>query len=68
MNISKTNHPAPNKSSKATAHVKGSEGESIRMNVNIPKAFHKQIKHRALDEDTTVTEIVIKALKEYLNK
>lgn len=42
--------------------------DTIRMNINIAKSFHKQIKQKALDEETTVTDIVIKALNEYLEK
>lgn len=44
----------------------GSEMASVRMNINISKAFHKKIKQKALDEDSTITEVVIKALKKYL--
>lgn len=45
-----------------------SREEVTKMNVNIPKDFYKKIKQRALDEDTTVTEIVLKALSQYLNR
>lgn len=41
--------------------------EMIRMNINLPKSFYKKIKQKALDEETTVTEIVIKALEKYLH-
>ena len=41
--------------------------EMIRMNINLPKSFYRQIKQKALDEESTVTEIVIKALEKYLN-
>ena len=41
---------------------------TVRMNVNIAKSFHKQIKKRALNEDITVTELVHRAIKEYMNK
>ena len=42
--------------------------EVTKMNVNVPKSFYKRIKQKALDEDTSVTEIVIRALSQYLNK
>jgi NRPS condensation-like uncharacterized protein len=42
--------------------------ETIRMNVNIPRSFYKRIKQTALDENTTVTDIVMKALEGYLSK
>jgi predicted HicB family RNase H-like nuclease len=41
--------------------------ETIRMNINISKIFHKQIKQKALDEDITVTELVSKAIKAYIS-
>jgi hypothetical protein len=40
----------------------------IRMNVNIPKSFHKKIKQKALDEDSTITEIVVNALNKYISE
>lgn len=67
MSILKAGRPS-SKKEKAIASVQDSGAETIRMNVNIPKSFHKQIKQKALDEDTTVTEIVMKALKEYISK
>jgi hypothetical protein len=42
--------------------------ETIRMNINISKIFHKQIKQKALDEDITVTELVSKAIKAYISE
>ena len=42
--------------------VKGGAQQMIKMNVNIPKALHKKVKQKALDEDTTVTELVIDML------
>ncbi len=68
MSILKAGRPTTSKKEKALASVQNTQDESIRMNVNISKSFHKKIKQRALDEDTTVTDIVMKALKEYLSK
>lgn len=62
MTSSKITHP--NKKTSAPS----SKEEVTKMNVNIPKDFYKKIKQRALDEDTTVTEIVLKALRQYLNR
>lgn len=42
------------------------DGETSRLNIILPKDFHKKIKQRALDEDITVTELIYKAVKEYL--
>lgn len=67
MSLLKAGRPL-SKKEKALASVQDTEEETIRMNVNISKIFHKRIKQKALDEDTTVTEIVIKALNEYMSK
>ena len=45
-----------------------SKEATIRMNINLPKSFHKQIKQKALDQDISVTDLVIKALNIYLDK
>ena len=66
MSILKTGRPS--RKEKILASVQENQENMIRMNVNIPKAFHKKIKQKALDDDTTVTEIVKNALEEYLNK
>ena len=58
----------PSKKDKAIASVQEAQEDTIRMNVNIPKAFYKKIKQKALDEDTNVTEIVKQALNEYMSK
>jgi hypothetical protein len=39
-----------------------------RLNADIPKALYRQVKQRALDEETTVTELIIKAVSAYLSK
>jgi hypothetical protein len=48
--------------------VKGDTQEIIKMNVNIPKVLHKKVKQKALDEDTTVTELVINLLTKLVSK
>jgi len=58
----------PSKKDKAIASMQETQEETIRMNVNIPKNFYKKIKQKALDEDTTVTDIVKQALNEYMYK
>jgi predicted HicB family RNase H-like nuclease len=68
MSILKAGRPTTSQREKALASVQDTQEESIRMNVNISKSFHRQIKQWALDEDTTVTDIVMKALKAYMNK
>ena len=53
---------------KATASIQSTKEGSIRMNININRVFYKQIKQKALDEDTSVTELVKKALRAYISK
>jgi hypothetical protein len=38
-----------------------------RLNVDIPESMHKALKRKALDEDTTVKQLVVAALKEAVN-
>ncbi len=42
--------------------------DTIRMNINVPRAFYKEIQHKALDEDISVTEFVIRAIKNFIEK
>jgi predicted HicB family RNase H-like nuclease len=58
----------PTRKEKIIDSVQKIDEATIRMNVNIPKELHKKIKQKALDEDTTITELVIKAMNEYLSK
>jgi predicted HicB family RNase H-like nuclease len=58
----------PTNKQKTLEGVRDNQETFIRMNVNIAKDFHKKIKQRALDEDITVTELIHKAVKEYLSK
>ena len=37
----------------------------MKMNLNIAKDFHKEVKHYALENDITITELVYKSLQEY---
>ncbi len=66
--MSKLKTGRPSRKEKAIVSVQEIQADTIRMNVNISKSFYKQIKQRALDEDTNVTEIVKKALNEYMSK
>lgn len=66
--MSKLKTGRPSKKDKVIASVQELQEGTVRMNVNISKVLHKQIKQRALDEDTNVTEVVKKALNEYISK
>jgi hypothetical protein len=41
--------------------------DKARLNADIPKVLYRKVKQRALDEDTTITEIILKALNKYLS-
>ena len=53
---------------KTSKQEKEKELATSRINILVTKSFHKEIKQRALDEDTTITEMIIKVMKEYLKK
>ena len=53
----------PSKKDSLMNNVQNKEEPTIRMNINIPKSLHKKLKLIAIEKDTTVTNIVIKELK-----
>ena len=50
---------------KTLASLRG-EGEKARLNVDMPKDLYRKLKRRAVDEDRSVTEIILKLVSEYL--
>jgi hypothetical protein len=44
------------------------EGEKARLNVDVPKDLYWKLKRRAVDERTTVTEIILKLVSKYLSE
>ncbi len=68
MSILKVGRPSLSQKEKAVSSIQELKEETIRMNVNIPKSFHKKIKQFALDKDITVTELVVKALADYIKE
>lgn len=58
----------PSKKDKVIASVQEREGSTVRMNINVSKVFYKLIKQKALDEETSITELVKKAVNEYISK
>ena len=58
----------PSKKDKAIASVREVKAETVRMNINMPKDLYKQIKLKALEEDSNVTDLVKRLLEEYMNK
>jgi hypothetical protein len=51
---------------KTLASLRGED--KVRLNADIPKALYRKVKQRALDEDTTITEIILKSLNGYLHE
>ena len=69
MSMLKVGRPSASKKQKAINEVKELDKEGIvKMNINVERAFYKQIKQKALDEDTTVTELVTRVVNEYISK
>lgn len=66
MSLLKTGRPSVNKI-KALQQLEDKD-EIVKMNFNIAKGFHKEIKQYALNKDITIKELIHKALKEYMNK
>lgn len=64
--ILKTGRPSTNKE-KCLITI-NDRNECTNMTLNVTKDFHKQVKLAALEEDTTIKDIIIKAVKLYLSK
>tara|TARA_B100001093_G_C26497461_1_gene871721 strand:- start:296 stop:490 length:195 start_codon:yes stop_codon:yes gene_type:complete len=64
MSILKSGRPSENKKILNNLQEKG----TVKINMNIPKSFHKKIKRLATDHDITLTDLVKNALYKYMNK
>ena len=64
MSISKNRRT--NKKEKATNLLKDSQEDTIRMNINVPRNFYKKVKLKAVEEDSTISNLVIKAIENYI--
>jgi NRPS condensation-like uncharacterized protein len=56
------------KSGRPSAKVKIDKVETMKMNINIDKSFHKEIKRYALEHDITVTDLILTSLRKYIKK
>lgn len=65
MSLLKTGRPSINKE-KALQQLE--QQEFTKMNLNITKSFHKEIKRYALEHDMTIKELIHKSLYEYMKK
>jgi hypothetical protein len=54
----------------ATDKVKAvlSKEDTRRINANVPKSFYLRIKKFAAENDTNITDMVVKSLDEYMSK
>lgn len=66
MNVLKTGRPSVNKV-KALLQLENKQ-DVMKMNINIAKSFHKEVKRYALENDITITELIHKSLQEYMRK
>jgi len=66
MTLLKAGRPLKNQSKSEAQSFKNFKEATIRMNVNIPKSFHKRLKQFALDKDMTVTDVVMKAIESWM--
>lgn len=66
MSTLKAGRPSVNKE-KALKQLED-KSDIMKMNINIQKKFHKEIKRYALESDITITDLIHKALQEYMKK
>lgn len=65
MSLLKSGRPSLNKD-KALRLLE--DEKMVKINMNITKSFHKEIKRFALEKDITITELVLNSLLEYMKK
>ena len=65
MSLLKSGRPSVNKN-KALELLE--KEEIVKINMNVKKSFHKNIKRYALEQDITITELIHKSLQEYMNR
>ncbi len=53
---------------KEAAITEATKEETKRLNAEIPKSLHNRLKMFAAEQETKITDVVIKALNEYLSK
>ena len=53
---------------KEIALVEATKEETNRLNADVPVSLYKRLKMQAIEEECTITKLVIKSLNEYLDK
>jgi hypothetical protein len=66
MSVLKVGRPSLSK--ERALHQLGTTQELAKININIAKNFHKEIKRYALENNITITELIHKSLYEYMKK
>ena len=41
---------------------------TVRMNINLPKSLHKRLKMRAVEQEATITEIILKHVEDIVSE
>lgn len=67
MSILKIGRPS-NSKQKALNAVQEHNNEMSKLTINISKNLHKKLKKYALDNDLTITDLVLKATADYMDK
>ena len=65
MSMLKAGRPS-NLKDKAIAVVRNDINVTSKVTVNFPKTLHKQVKQFAVDQDTTITEVLLQAVTIYM--
>jgi hypothetical protein len=66
MSLLKTGRPSSNVD-RALKQLDNAQ-DVMKMNINITKSFHKEVKYYALKHDITITELIKRSLQEYMSK
>ena len=66
MSLLKAGRPSVNKE-KSFKQLE-SKNDVMKMNINILKSFHKEVKRFALENDMTVTDLIQISLHEFMSK
>lgn len=66
--MSKLTSGRPSRKEQAIASIQDRKEALVRLNINVPKSFYKQVKQSALDRDLSVTDMVKAAVTEYMSK
>ncbi len=65
MSLLKSGRPSANKNKALDLLQKE---EIVKININVKKNFHKDIKRYALEHEMTITQLIHKSLQEYIKK